>query len=151
MTATTITAARSSLSWLAATPAAPRAAVPMNGTPAQEAATARNSSRYCHHVLPRPAITVRSADDQVDAFRDEPATHEQAPCDDDLVGVGVHPGPEPGQERLALGGPEPSVDLQAQVRRCGQDAEQGQREVTDPAGQFGRHDRGRARADQHPG
>jgi len=33
----------------------PRAVVPMSGTPAQEAATARNSSRYCHDVLSRPA------------------------------------------------------------------------------------------------
>ena len=58
--ATTITAARSSLPRLAATAAAPRAAVPMTGTPAHEAATARNSSRYCHHVLPRPAAIMRS-------------------------------------------------------------------------------------------
>jgi len=59
-TATTITAAGSSLSWLAATAAVPRAAVPMAGTPAQDAATARNNSRYCHHVLARLAATLRS-------------------------------------------------------------------------------------------
>jgi hypothetical protein len=46
--------------------------------------------------------------------------------------MGVHPGPEPDQEHLAAGGPETSVDLQAQVRRRGQDAEQGQRAVAEP-------------------
>src|SRR5215471_12641845 len=55
-----ITAARFSLPWLAATAAAPAAAVPMNGTPAHEAVTARNSSRYCHHALPAPATTILS-------------------------------------------------------------------------------------------
>src|SRR5215469_6328800 len=40
----------------------------MMGTPAQEAATARNSSRYCNHVLPRLAVTAGSlGDGQVDA------------------------------------------------------------------------------------
>ena len=36
--------------------AAPSPAVPMTGTPAHEAATARNSNRYCHHALPSPAV-----------------------------------------------------------------------------------------------
>src|SRR5690348_6437388 len=45
-------------------------------------------------------------DDEVDAIGHEPESDDQAPRDDDLVGVGVDPGLEPGQERLALGGPE---------------------------------------------
>src|SRR5271166_3465068 len=49
--ATTTTVARSSCPWLAATPAAATAVVPMNGTPAHDAVTAMNSSRYCHQVL----------------------------------------------------------------------------------------------------
>ena len=46
--------------WLAATAAAPRAAVPMTGTPAHEAAAARNSSRYCHQAFHRLAAIMRS-------------------------------------------------------------------------------------------
>src|SRR5271165_7047699 len=87
-----------------------------------------------------------SGDDQVNALRDEPETEDQAPCDDHLVGVGLQPGPEPGQERLALAGPEAGVGLYGQVGGRGQDAEQGQREVILPAGQFGLHDGGSARA-----
>ena len=54
-------ATRSSFSWLAATAAAPGPTVPTTGTPpAHEAATARNNSRYCHHVLPKLAAIVNS-------------------------------------------------------------------------------------------
>jgi hypothetical protein len=43
------------------------------------------------------------------------------PHDDHLVGVGVDPGPEPGQQRLALAGPDHGVDLHG---------------LMDPAGRF---------------
>ena len=65
-----------------------------------------------------------SGDNQVDTLPDEPETEDQAAHDDHLVGVGVHPGPGLGQERLAAAGPKASVDLQGQVGRRGQDAEQ---------------------------
>ena len=41
--------------------------------------------------------------DQADAVCDEPEAEDQAPPDDDLVGMAVYPGPEPGQELLFKG------------------------------------------------
>src|SRR5690348_7896240 len=49
----------------------------------------------CTGNLSRPSSR-RLGDDQVDAVGHEPETDNQAPRDDDLVGVGVDPGPEPG-------------------------------------------------------
>ena len=63
---------------------------------------------------------------------------------------GADPGPGPGQEGLALAGPEDGVGLHGQVGRRGQDAVQEQCQEAFPAGQLGFHYGGRARADQDP-
>ena len=57
------------------------------------------------------------ADDQVDAVGDKPETEDQASPDDHLIGVRVYPGPESGQEHLALNRPEAGVDLHGKVGR----------------------------------
>src|SRR6185312_5349251 len=59
--ATATTTARFRCPWLAATAAAPSAVAPRKGTPAHDAATARNRSRYCHQVstaTPAVATTI---------------------------------------------------------------------------------------------
>jgi hypothetical protein len=57
------------------------------------------------------AVRAVSGNDQVDALGDEPEAENQASRDDRLVGMGVDPGPEPVQERLALVGSDNGVDL----------------------------------------
>jgi hypothetical protein len=99
------TAARFSRPWLAATPAAPAAAVPIKGTPAHEAVTASNSNVYCHHVLAGPADAgnaPRSDVDNRNARRVETGVDLMVPDVSDHVGAGAAPG------SAASGGAEPA-------------------------------------------
>jgi hypothetical protein len=66
----------------------------------------------------------RLGDDVVNAVPDQPAAEDQGHEDDDLVGMGIDPVPQPSEERLRWLGPEASVDLHGQERGCGDDAEQ---------------------------
>jgi len=58
-----------------------------------------------------------AADHVVDAAGNEPEAEEQAACDDRLIGMDLHPCPDPGQECLALVGFETGVDLHGDVGR----------------------------------
>jgi len=55
------------------------------------------------------------AGDQVEAVPDEPEADDEAAPDDELVGVVVYPGPEPGCQPLAGVGLDGGVDLHGQV------------------------------------
>src|SRR5271165_5258373 len=76
--ATMTTAARLRFPWLAATPAAPRAAAPMPGTPAQEAMTARNRRRYSH-TGPADEVDARTITPCPSPWRGTLPGHARAP------------------------------------------------------------------------
>src|SRR5437764_13113022 len=84
---------------------------------------------------PEPARR-QLGDDVVNAVPDQPEAQDQGHDDDDLVGMGIDPVPQPGQERLRRLGAEPGVDLHGQERGCGDDAEQRQGKVTLPGGEL---------------
>src|SRR5450755_4157186 len=82
--------------------------------------------------LAGPAMTMALSDEVVNAVPDQPEAEYQGHDDDDLVGMGIDPVPQPGEEFLRWLGAEAGVDLHREDRGCGDDAEQRKREVVLP-------------------
>jgi hypothetical protein len=97
------------------------------------ALAAATNGRAFHADPAAPAL----GDDVVDAGPDQPEAEYQGHDDDHLVGMGIDPAPQPGEELLRWLGAEPGVDLHGQERGGGDDAEQLQRQVILPGGELG--------------
>jgi len=100
--------------------ACPATPEPVNQVVSRNCQSSPETTRHTFAAVwrgPTGLAAPSAADHVVDAAGNEPEAEEQAAYDDRLVGMGLDPCPEPGQECLALVGFETGVDLHGGVGR----------------------------------